>query len=75
MKFRNKAIKQYSTIYDTIEAAAKYYDRHAERLERRADRAAEGSKDKMQLIGAAKFNRGRAAAMREVIEFIEEYNG
>lgn len=70
LKMENK-----KTLKDYIKDAVEHYDKHANFEKCRADQATEGSNIQKEIMYAYQFNRGRAAAMREVLAFIEEYIG
>ena len=62
-------------LKEDIEKAKEFYTRLSEHEEKRAMQATEKSEIKNELLNASNFNRGRAKAMEEVLEFIEEYSG
>ena len=65
----NKTLKQ--TILD----AAEFYERKTKHYEHRMAIAAEGSNIQREIRDCYEYNKGRAKAMREALEYIEEYIG
>lgn len=63
------------TLKQSIVEAAEHYERHAEYLRKRAERATNGSDIQREMKEMYQFNRGRAKAMREALEYIEEFIG
>ncbi len=55
--------------------AAEYYERKAEMYQHRAERATAGSNIQHELLEARQYSRGKAKAMREAIEYVEEFLG
>lgn len=64
-----------ATLKQTIIEAAEFYERHAEYLHKRAERASEGSNIQREIYNAYEYRKGQARAMREALEYIEEYLG
>ena len=62
------SLKQY------LQEAADHYERHAEHELKAAERFP-GGKLHTEIIAAYNYNRGRAAAMREALELVEELIG
>ena len=63
---------KHITVKQMLIEAAEHYERHAEYERKRADRATHGSDIQRELREAYQFNRGRAKAMREALEYIEK---
>jgi hypothetical protein len=63
------------TLKQSIIEAAEHYERKAEIYRNRAGRASAGSNMQHELTEVYKYNLGRARAMREAIEYIEEFLG
>ena len=68
-------MEKKTTLKDMIREAAEHYERHAAHELKHAERFAENSELHNELVNAYHFNRGRAKAMREALEFIEDYIG
>jgi hypothetical protein len=62
-------------LKQTILAAAEHYERHATHMQHRMERATEGSNIQRELRDSYEYNKGRAKAMREVFEYLEEFIG
>lgn len=63
------------TLKSQITEAADYYKRHAEWERSRAEQATNGSDIAAEMMMAARYNEGRAAAMREALDLINRYLG
>ncbi len=64
-----------NNLKQNIIEAAEFYERHAEYMRKRMERAAKGSSIQREIRDAYKLNKGRAEAMREALEYIEQYIG
>lgn len=64
-----------TTLKETLTQAAEHYERHAEWLRKRMEAAASGSRIQRETRDAYEFNRGRAKAMREALDFAESFIG
>ena len=62
-------------LKQSIIEAAEYYERKAEMYRHRAERAAAGSSIQHEITEAYKYTLGKAKAMREAIEYVEEFLG
>lgn len=58
-----------------LQQRADHYERHAKWERSRAEMATDGSSIQIECIMAAKFNEGRASAMKEAIEIAENITG
>lgn len=65
----DKTLKQF------IKEAAEHYDRHADWEKGRMKYVTSGSSNERELLQAYEFNRGRAAAMREVLNILDKFIG
>ena len=62
------------TLKEAITEAAEFYERHAAWQRKKAETAQSGTaKDVME--NAARYNEGRAAAMREALDLINRFIG
>lgn len=63
------------TLKQQVLDAADFYKRHAEWERKRAEQATKGSGIADEMMQAAKYNEGRAAAMLEALDLINRYLG
>lgn len=66
---------QETNLKETLTQAEEHYERHAEWLRKRMEAATSGSRIQRETRDAYEFNRGRAKAMREALEFVESFIG
>lgn len=64
-----------TTLKAAIAEAMEHYERHAEHEKQRAERIVCKGSLYHELMEAYQFNRGRAKAMKEALEYIEEFIG
>lgn len=64
-----------NSLKQIILEAAEHYERHAEWERKRMERATEGSSVQREIRDAYKYNAGRAKAMREALEYVEQFIG
>ena len=64
-----------NNLKQQIEEAAKFYERRAESMKKRMERATEGSDFQRELRDTYEYRKGQARAMLEALEYIEEYLG
>lgn len=62
-------------LKEAITEAAEFYARHAEWERSRAEQATKGSNIATEMLLAARYNEGRAAAMRETLDLINRFLG
>lgn len=63
------------TLTQRVLDAADFYKSHAEWERKRAEQATKGSWIAEEMMQAAKYNEGRAAAMLEALDLIKQYIG
>ncbi len=63
------------TLRQELLATAEHYRQHAAWERKRAEQATNGSMVQAEIMQAAKYNEGRAAAMLEAVELLDRYIG
>ena len=63
------------TLKEYVTKAAELYESRAEWETKRAEQATNGSNIQREISQASAYNRGRAAAMREVLDIIDNIIG
>jgi len=62
--------KDFQTFKADLVRMYHHYVKHAEWEKNRADRATEGSSIQQEILRAYSYNKGRAAAIKEVLDLI-----
>jgi hypothetical protein len=58
------------TVKEFLQDGLKHYEDHAQWERKCAERCTEGSDRQQEILRAARFNEGRAAAYKEILDFI-----
>ena len=68
-------MKKTNDLKSTLKEAAEFYEHHSQQLTNRANKMTPGCNFRKDVERAALANKERAIAMREALEFVNEFIG